>query len=155
MIQLKPWQKQAIKEGGYTVKYTLVTDKFMHGISALQKASTTMNDVFQDYVPADPDSKDGRNEAYSTALAILALLDTISMLPEDDEAVPLSKCRVLDVYYGKANYINEDGVCVNWEHHNGNWVFWVLLPSDNFKEPGGRVPLSELLAEEGFAREAL
>lgn len=155
MNQLKPWQQQAIKEGGYTVRYTLVTEQFMHGISALQNASNTMDEVFRGYVPADPDSKDGRNEAYATALAILALLDTISMLPEDDDAVPLSKCRVIDVYYGKANYINEDGVCINWEHHKGNWVFWVLLHSDNFVEPGGKVPLATLLTKEGFTKEAL
>lgn len=155
--KLQPWQAEAIREGGYTVKYTMVTPRFMLGIAALRNASLVMNDVFTGYVPDSPDSKDGRNEPYATALAILALLDTISMLPPEDYDGPLAKCRVLDVYYGKANYINKEGICVNWDKNtpDGNWAFWVLLPDDNYTEPNAATPLAKLLEREGFNREVL
>lgn len=159
---LASWQLDALEEGGYTVKYALSVPRFMLGIDAIRKASRTMREVFDGYVPDDPDSKDGRNNAYSTALACFALLDTISMLPPDDYDGPLSKCRVLDIYYGKANYIDEDGICVNWEHmkspdnesNEESWVFWLLLPNNKFVEPGATGPLAAELRKQGFVEEA-
>lgn len=143
----------------FTERYVLKTPKFYLGIEALIDSSPTMKEVFKEApIPKLQKEKVENDAAYET-WALWQLLNTIKITPPVNPALLTYAQRVAYVAKDAVDYINAEGIPVSWRKESSEpdarWVFWVLLPDQEFKERFSVEPVGKRLEINGFVREPL
>lgn len=128
---------------------------FSEGIQAVMKASEIMKEIFS-FVVDDVNPKD--DYAYQD-WATIALQETIYWRgPINVERLLISQ-RIIHMANNEVFYRNWDGVILCWRRKTykprSGWVFWILLPDHDYKEPEVEKTLASRLEQNGFKREPL
>lgn len=141
-----------------THRYTLITNNFLEGITAIKAASLIMRDIFSNM--PKPTEEIATNDEACEDEAMWAILDTIRVhSPYPKEGVPW-KQQVLHIGKFELDYKNCEGVLFCWKRERVDedtyqWVFWVVLPGEYYQEPSAGGLMSPRLERAGFIREAL
>lgn len=150
--------KRELDMENYTVRYSLIVNKFVDGIEAIRKSSRIMAEIFED-MPG-PKSKLAKNNFAYEELAMQKLMDTIyAKRPLTvNDINHTRRVYFLDNY--EVDYINDDGILFSWRimdvaDRKSPWVFWILCPSEWYQEKLATEPMGDRLEHYGFIKEVI